>query len=191
MLDTLAYERLWPEGLDMACDSLELRRRIVHVAAVVLRRKTAQDAFGLWLEGNTVSQIANAQERSPEAVHRTLFGVPSRGLAGAVAQVREALHQDEVFLAMAKKEATHDQLGRNALATWFVGAPPDRFVEMAALLVFAALADAEGNLTVQDAYHAMAPAIVTHALPRLRWGGWIQTDGIRIRVLRTPGESNA
>lgn len=187
----MAYERLWPEGLGLACDSLELRRRITHVAAVVLRRKTGQDAFGLWLEGNTVTQIAMAQERSPEAVHRTLFGAPSRGLAGAVAQVREALQQDEVFLAMAKKDATHDKLGRNALANWFVGAPPDRFVEMAALLVFSSLADAEGTLTVQDAYAAMSPHIVTHALPRLRWGGWIHTDGIRIRVLRTPGDTNA
>lgn len=190
-MDSVVYERLWPEGIQMESDSVEVRRRILHVAEVALRRKTTYETFQLWLEGNTTSAIATAQERSPEAVHRTLWGVPSRGLTGAVFQVREALQHDEVFTAMVKKEAPADPLGKHAIATWFVGAPADRFVEMAALLVFKALADAEGNLTVSDAYGAIHPSIVTHALPRLRWGGWIQTDGIRIRILRTPGSNNA
>lgn len=191
MLDSKIYDELWPSGFDASWDSSEIRRRILHVANTVLRRKTSQDAFELWMQGLTVSQIAIDSGRSPEAVHRTLWGVPSRDLQGAVAQVKEALEQDEVFLAMAKKEVAPDTLGRQALATWFVGVPHDRFVEMAALLGFTALADADGNLTVGDAYAAMAPPIVTHALPRLRWGGWIQTDGIRIKVLKTPGKTNA
>lgn len=191
LMDSVVYERLWPEGIQMESDSVEVRRRILHVAEVALRRKTTYETFQLWLEGNTTSAIAASQSRSPEAVHRTLWGVPSRGLTGAVFQVREALQHDEVFTAMVKKEAPVDPLGRHAIATWFVGAPADRFVEMAALFVFKALADAEGNLTVSDAYGAMHPSIVTHALPRLRWGGWIQTDGIRIRILRTPGSNNA
>ena len=175
----------------MESDSVEVRRRMLHVAEVALRRKTTYETFQLWLEGNTTSAIAASQSRSPEAVHRTLWGVPSRGLTGAVYQVREALRQDEVFTAMVKKEAPADPMGKHAIANWCAGAPPDRFVEMAALLVFKALADAEGNLTVSDAYGAMHPSIVTHALPRLRWGGWIQTDGIRIRILQTPGSKNA
>ena len=191
LLDSVSYETLWPEGIEVAGDSAEVRRRILHVASVVLRRKTSLDAFSLWLDGCTVSQIADAQNRATEAVHRTLWGVPNRGLLGAVAQVKDALEKDEVFLAMAKKETAPDVLGRQALATWFVGVPHDRFVEMAALLAFSAVADAEGSLTVGDAYAAMAPPIVTHALPRLRWGGWIQTDGIRIKILKTPEATNA
>jgi hypothetical protein len=121
-----------------------------------------------------------------------LYGSPSRKLKGVVEMVKEALEQDETFKAMAKKPVeTPDPIGRHALATWFAGAPPDRFVEMAAHLVFAALADAEGNLTVSDAYGAMPPQVVTHSLPRLRWGGYIHTDGIRIKVLKTPGAKNA
>lgn len=191
LIDSLAFARLWPEGMNLESDSVEVRRRILHIAETVLRRKTSQETFALWIEGMTTAAIANAQSRSPEAVHRTLWGVPSRGLAGAVAQVGEALRNDEVFTAMVKKEAPADPIGRHAIATWCAGAPPDRFVEMAALLIFKALADADGNLTVSDAYGAMHPSIVTHALPRLRWGGWIATNGITIRVLKIPGSNNA
>ena len=192
MLDSKRYEQLWPEGYECTVDTAEANRRILHVAMASLRRQTQREAFQMWLRGYTTTQTANALERDTESVHRTLYGSPSRKLKGVVEMVKEALEQDETFKAMVKKPADPpDPLGRHALATWFAGAPPDRFVEMAAHLVFAAVADADGNLTVSDAYAAMPPQVVTHSLPRLRWGGYIQTDGIRIKILKTPGESNA
>lgn len=192
MLDSKRYAELWPEGHDYPVDSAEAHKRIIHVANVSLRRQTQREAFEQWMLGLTTTQIAKALERDTESVHRTLYGSPSRKLKGVVEMVKEALQQDETFTAMAKKKPEPlDPLGRHAIATWCAGAPPDRFVEMAALLVFAALADAEGWLTVQDAYAAMAPQIVTHSLPRLRWGGYIHTDGIRVRVLKTPGGASA
>jgi hypothetical protein len=192
MLDSKRYEQLWPEGYECTVDTAEANRRILHVAMASLRRQTQREAFQMWLRGYTTTQTANALERDTESVHRTLYGSPSRKLKGVVEMVKEALEQDETFKAMVKKPADPpDPLGRHALATWFAGAPPDRFVEMAAHLVFAAVADADGNLTVSDAYAAMPPQVVTHSLPRLRWGGYIQTDGIRIKILKTPGASNA
>lgn len=192
MLDSKRYAELWPEGHDFPLDSVDANRRILHVANTSLSRQTQREAFQLWMRGLTTTQIAKALERDTESVHRTLYGSPSRKLKGVVEMVKEALQQDETFTAMAKKKPEPvDPIGRHAIATWFAGAPPDRFVEMAALLVFAALADSEGWLTVQDAYGAMSPQIVTHSLPRLRWGGYIHTDGIRIRVLKTPGGASA
>lgn len=192
LLDSKRYASLWPEGYECAVDTAEAHRRILHVAKASLRRQTQREAFELWMRGYTTTECANALERDTESVHRTLYGSPSRKLKGVVEMVKEALEQDETFKAMAKKPVeTPDPIGRHALATWFAGAPPDRFVEMAAHLVFAALADAEGNLTVSDAYGAMPPQVVTHSLPRLRWGGYIHTDGIRIKVLKTPGAKNA
>lgn len=191
-LDSKRYAELWPEGHDFPLDSVDANRRILHVANTSLSRQTQREAFQLWMRGLTTTQIAKALERDTESVHRTLHGAPSRKLKGVVEMVKEALQQDETFTAMAKKKPEPpDPIGRHAIATWFVGAPPDRFVEMAALLVFAALADSEGWLTVQDAYGAMSPQVVTHSLPRLRWGGYIHTDGIRIRVLKTPGGASA
>ena len=192
MLDSKRYAELWPEGHDFPMDSVDANRRILHVANTSLSRQTQREAFQLWMRGLTTTQIAKALERDTESVHRTLYGSPSRKLKGVVEMVKEALQQDETFTAMAKKKPEPiDPIGRHAIATWCTGAPPDRFVEMAALLVFAALADSEGWLTVQDAYGAMSPQIVTHSLPRLRWGGYIHTDGIRIRVLKTPGGASA
>jgi hypothetical protein len=192
MLDSKRYEQLWPAGFECAVDTAEANRRILHVAMASLSRQTQREAFRLWLRGYTTTEAANALERDTESVHRTLYGSPSRKLKGVIEMVKEALEQDETFKAMVKKPPDPpDPLGRHAIATWFAGAPPDRFVEMAAHLVFAALADAEGNLTVSDAYGAMSPHIVSHSLPRLRWGGYVHTDGIRIKVLKTPGNTNA
>ena len=192
LLDSKRYEELWPDGYECPIDTAEANRRILHVAMASLSRQTQREAFKLWLRGYTTTEAANALERDTESVHRTLYGSPSRKLRGVIEMVKKALSQDETFKAMVKKpQEPADPIGRHSLATWFTGAPPDRFVEMAAHLVFAALADAEGNLTVSDAYGAMPAQVVTHALPRLRWGGYIQTDGIRIKVLKTPGEKSA
>jgi len=192
MLDSKRYERLWPEGFSVPADSVDLRERLHHTAMASLSRQTQREAFERWLLGETTTQIAKATRRDPEAVHRTLFGAPSRGLKGVVEIVKEALRNDETFQAAARQpEPAPDPLGRHAIAEWFQGVPPDRFVEMAALMVFQALADAEGRLTVSQAYGSIHPSIVTHALPRLRLGGFIQTNGIRIDVLRTPGGEHA
>lgn len=192
LLDSKRYEDLWPEGFTVPADSAEVYERLHRVAMASLSRQTQREAFQRWLLGETTTEIAKATRRDPEAVHRTLYGSPSRGLKGVVEIVKEALRNDETFRAAAQKpEQPPDPLGRHAIAEWFVGAPPDRFVEMAALLVFQALADVEGRLTVSQAYGSIHPSIVTHALPRLRLGGFIQTNGISIEVLRTPGGKNA
>lgn len=192
IIDSQRFDTLWPQGLSVATDSVALRDLVNRTAMAVLRRQTQREAFSLWLVGYPTAKIAERLRRDPDAVHRTLHGAPARGLKGAVVLVREALEADENVneLTQAAEEPTAP-LGRHAIAEWFKGAPPDRFVEMAALLAMAAVADSERRLTVADAYAAMPPSVVTHALPRLRFGGWIQTDGVRIVILKTPEDTNA
>ena len=186
ILDSKAFDQLWPESLSLSADSVEVRTRIMHIANVCLRRKTQKEAFAMWVNGKSTAEIAEATGRAVPDVHKTLFGLPGRtDFKGAVYTVRTAIESDEVFQAMATKgDKPSDPLNRGTLAYWFRGVPADRFIEMAALISLTALADAEGWLSVSDAYGAMSPSVVTHALPRLRWGGFIQTDGIRIKIIK-------
>ena len=185
ILDSKAFGSLWPDTISVPADSAEVRVRIVHIAQSVLRRKTQKQAFALWLNGLTTTQIAKEVGRAVPEVHKTLFGVPGRtDFKGAVETVKQAIESDEVFKAMASKPEKSDILSRGELAYWFRGVPADRFIEMAALISLTALADSDGWLSVSDAYGAMSPSVVTHALPRLRFGGYLLTDGIRIRILK-------
>lgn len=189
IIDGQRFDSLWPPGQNPDVDSVAFTHLVERTAIAVLRRQTQREAFSLWLVGHPTGEIAKRLRRDPEAVHRTLFGAPARGLKGAVALVKEALKSDET--AKKLEEPQEPPFGRHVVATWFHGTPPDRFVEMAALLAMAAAADAEGRLTVSAAYGALPASVVTHSLPRLRFGGWLQTDGISIAILRTPENKNA
>ena len=171
-------------------DLAQLHSYIVAAASHILS-DTQLPIFAAWLQGADGPTIARSVGKSAATVHVTLHGraATSKGKEqlGAVQKVAASLKANDVFRSKVKQiEAPQPTTLTDQARTWFAGVPPDRFVELAALLVFWSLADAKESLSLNDAYKALPPSVVTHALTRLRYAGFVQTDGVTIKCLRKP-----
>lgn len=190
---------LSPSSFWSGIDRELLRPHMLRAAAGVLTDKQLE-SFTAWLGGEAIVSIAERLGTSHQAVSQSLLGTrqsggTSRGkvYGGALKRVQEYLIEDADFLV----EVAASKAGRGTpdvgliVRSWFSGlgyAHLDKFVPLSVLLVLFFLSDARGDVTFGDAHAAMPAACVSHALPTLKALGFVTTDGVTIRIRKTPVE---
>lgn len=189
-----------------------LMPHITRVAAAVLTDRQFQCFIGTSIEGKTQKQVADEMGIDPRSVQQHLKGAvradgwwrsaplhdspPSRGSirnGGAMKKLRAALEGDEGWKA-AVLEVSTPTAGpsqRDRIVGWYapITRPtprPQQFVALAVLMVLEALADSTGELHWNDAVQHLPRGVLDPALSQLRALGWVRTDGVQIRILRTP-----
>lgn len=174
-----------------ASGSYALQARVLDAAELALTARQLEIARA-HLGGATQVEIAARLGISQAAVSQALYGSLRRGrrIGGIVRKLQQVIKTD------AEPDVLDEPVEvRPALAEWFVPAisPPSPvlFVALAVLIVFAELADASGRLAYGDALERLPRAVLDSAMPTLRYGGWIESDGIVIRVLKTPAGPHA
>lgn len=183
---------LW-SGLDLDA----LRPHLERIAAAELTDMQLA-VFTRWLAQEKTDDIAAALGITRQVVSKHLHGDKREGelhRGGAFNKLRRALLRDEHFLAeyaaVKTERAMPDDDER--LRVWFTALRPQTmhlFVPLAALLVFDSFADAQRKITFGDAYTLLPKPVVSEAVRWLKPLGMIETDGITIKILRTPPEDN-
>lgn len=169
-----------------------LRPHMLRVASECLTGKQLE-VFTAAVNGKSVTTIADDLGLSHQAVSQHLRG--QRGAGGAMRRIRDALIQDEDFLldvAVARTGRTIPDPGA-IIREWFKGLRQStihQFVPRCVLLVMLYAADSKRTLSFRDAYEHLPSAAVNHAMPVLKALGYVETDGVTIRIRKLPIEEN-
>lgn len=186
------------------------RAHILRVAEATLTTAQLRVFVLHWFDGRSIADIARTYECSRPAVYQSLWGqrkaVTGAPVGGAVKKLHNALQQQgglmsklgialdndpelKTLIAELKKpddppptEATTDIVG------WYRGCRSEDFASLAVLHVCAALADAQGKLSMQTLTAEVPMHIAQQAVRVLRLRGWVASDGINIRVLKRPND---
>lgn len=107
---------------------------------------------------------------------------------GAMSRFSAALSEDPVIQKIiAEATAPRHQHGTRAnLDGWFRGCQPQMFGALTVLLVLSDLVDSQGRATFTQLSAACHPAVATAAIPALRTWGFVESDGVNLRLLKTP-----
>lgn len=183
-----------PSSLWSGVDIDVLRPHMLRIASEVLTGKQLE-VFLAWIGGESVGHIAERLDVSHQVVSKHLHGQRQNGAhyGGAVKKLRERLLVDDEFLidvAVSKAARTIPDPGA-IVREWFKGLRHQtlhHFMPRAVLLVLLYGADAKRTLSFSDAYAMLPPAAVSHAMPLLKALGYVQTDGVTIRIRKTPIE---
>lgn len=189
-----------------------LMTHVTRVAAAVLTDRQFACFVGTAVQGKTQRQVADEMGIDPRSVQQHLKGAvradgwwrsadahataPSRGMirnGGAMSKLKRALGDDAEFQAAVLEVSTPtaSPSQRDRIVGWYapITTPlpkPQLFVAMAVLMVLSELADARGELHINDAVGHLPRRVLDPALTQLRQLGWVRTDGVQIRILRTP-----
>jgi hypothetical protein len=157
------------------------------VASVLVcdrRSQGLQEAFNTWRDGLSLGQYAEA-----EGISRDLAYKRREKALRLMLPALESYYQS--YKPQPDPSPEFPPLERHRIASWFSGFQPEHILDMAVLLVFYALSDKSRKLSVSTAYYVLPPVIVTHSLPRLRWRGFLKTNGIDIEIVKVPGDTDA
>lgn len=176
-------------------DSADVRVRVLNVLDDVCTRKQAA-AVRLFLEDQSLNEIAHAMGVSKPRVHQLLYGDardrgrserPSQGGCGAFERIRRALEGDVV--TNETKEDDDVEMTKDKIGAWFSRLRPSQahlFGPLSALLVMDAMADARRSISVADLQLYLPKPVATASLGALRQLGYIATDGVTITIRKTP-----
>ena len=172
------------EGLDPALIIPHLQR----VAAEVLTDRQREIVMRR-LSGDSLAEIGRALSVSRQTIDQQLRGVDG---GGALPKLRRALLVDEGFANEVNRQRAGgivDDSPSHAITQWYIGLRPStlsHFVPRAVLLVLWALRDTRGDVSYQTARQHLPSQTLTLTLPLLRTLGYVESDGITIRIKKTP-----
>lgn len=177
-------------GLDLE----RARPHMLRVAASVLT-DVQLAVFVRWVGGIGVTAIGRELGLTHQVVSKHLFGngETSNGAprGGAVKKMKLRLLDDDAYIdeLVCARAERHDPDAMHIVREWWAGLRPSHlthFVPLTVLLLILSLVDAKRTTTFATLHTKMLPSIVTNAIPVLKLKGYIETDGITIKVKRTP-----
>ena len=135
------------------------------------------------LDGLSTVEIADRRGVGQPSTWRTLHGVILPKLA-------KALVKDPALMAEAAALNAADEPDSDDVARWFTGhlGKTEMFVSLTVLLIAHELADARREVGYGLLCQHVPRAAVTEAMSKLKYGGWIMTDGVTIRIMKTPND---
>jgi hypothetical protein len=176
-----AASSFWP-GVETDVIRPVLVRLAMHLAEG--NRRTI---FLRWLAGESQSRIAEDLGITRQAVSKSLHGAPHLAHGGSVEEVRALCLRDDEFLVFATGASTTSVIGFPI--NWFAGLNESKrhlFVPLVVLFVFVQVADKKNQLSYSRAREILPPWVLSVGIQPLKALRYIDTDGVTIRILRTP-----
>lgn len=183
----------WWCGLDID----QCRPHLYRVAKQTMTERQFE-VFEPWLRGETQESIAVKLGVTPQVISKSLNGKTLPGgswVNGSLVKLRVALIEDDAFLLeLAKAKAVGFDVPSQAPAStevrdWFRGLRNlslHHFIPRCVLLMAHTLMDSKRETTYSALYEHLPPAVVTQGMPLLKTLGYVESDGVRIRILKTP-----
>jgi DNA-binding CsgD family transcriptional regulator len=184
-------------GTSMWCglDLDAARPHLLRVAADVLTGQQLR-VFLAWLNGQSVTDIAKDLGITHQVVSKHLHGQTAQGSdgklwGGAMKKLRAHLVTDDAFVEeLARSRGENDlPTGYAVIKDWYKGLRRNtlhHWLPRSVLLVLAHIADQKKTTTFAAAHECMPPAMLAEALPTLKALRYVETDGVMIRILKTP-----
>lgn len=151
------------------------------------------ECFLWWLNGDSLAEIAKRVGASKSTVDGHLRGELRDGKrqGGAMKKLRAALESDPEIQRLRKMPTTieHAADAGDAVRRWYASLRHNtlnHFVPRAVLMVMHYAADARREITFAEIHRLVPVAVVSHAMRFLRTLRYVDTDGITIRILKTP-----
>ncbi len=149
-----------------------------------------REIFLRWLAGQTQSRIADELQVTRQAVSASLWGDRRYERGGSIEAMRSLCLRDDEFLRVAAGRS-HDvgPVFAGFPVEWFAGLNAGNrsfFVPLVVLFVFSQLADRKNQLSYSAARSILPAWVLSHGMPPLRALRYIDTDGVTIRIMRTP-----
>lgn len=187
-------------------DLLDLRAEVLRVAATSLSTAQFRCFVLYWFAGWTEQAIASHYGCTQPAVHAALWGqkkgresttggavrriqaalVAAGG--GAMSKLGRAIEEDEQLTEVLNTLKNEPKPAATSLSSlgWYRGVRHEHFPALAVLLQMTQLADAKGQLHVNAIAAEVPRATLSMSMAVLRALGFIATDGVNIRIIKTP-----
>jgi len=190
-----AYTETWWCGLDIDRARPHLLRiakqHLTDVQLTIVER---------WLAGDGPTAIAEHLGVTKQVIDKSLNGRSVAGgtwVNGSLAKLRVHLIEDDAFIAelvaaRAVNGSAPDAPGSSSnVRDWFKSLRSNtlgQFIPRCVLLVISSIVDAKRETTYAQLYEHLPRPVIAQGMPMLKTLGYVSSDGVRIKLIRTPLE---